>query len=490
MSSDFLKSFLSAVRLPPALADHVIDEYQDSYASELAHNRSLGPSAVRLVKSKLTVNAMRSLVFTGEPGVLDAVLSTNERRDYVIDTMLRPCRLSPADQLRLVSRKLSPAIADDMLRHPQLTDQAKRKAAFRASESMRASWLRLVQLDEDEVFAHLSDITAPKLLQSTTIPLLRLSRSLRTRCVVDGPDHLLAAACWTELDQGEQEVAASRIMAGTTFSHLDPTFGLLAHPGLDQKLRDSLWLRLSSSDRTAAGYLGVVAPKDTLMIKGRLADLDDNAQVTALLTAVKPTSNHSLAKLRSDSVLFELSRNLHLSLAVREKVARALVAHASTIAQDELHALRVALSDIALRMDPSQKPALTLKRLGLKGYVARTLEVAPRLLRSGEADTGKPEEDPSPYEPHVTSPPVTPETVLAMPFNDIGVAWRMDYVSSCLAGASEAFAKILGDATTPRSVRAWMVFLNLASTASDVPLATVAATAADLARIEHPMDAL
>jgi hypothetical protein len=56
--------------------------------------------------------------------------------------------------------------------------------------------------------------------------------------------------------------------------------------------------------------------------------------------------------------------------------------------------------------------------------------------------------------------------------------------SLILRGMSPAFSEELGDASTPGSLRAWMVFLDLADEAEDVPLKSVFATAKRLAHAE------
>jgi hypothetical protein len=117
MSTQFLEGILAAAEFPPAVTPIVVDAYAHRYADAMAHNACFAPFADRLLTQRLPIAARHSLISSGNAAALDAVLSTKERAEEVLGSIIRNWSLCSEDQLRFVNRRLTYKLATWVLYH-------------------------------------------------------------------------------------------------------------------------------------------------------------------------------------------------------------------------------------------------------------------------------------------------------------------------------------------------------------------------------------
>ena len=115
----FTQLALSSLDFPDGVFPSVIDTYAPRYAQDLRRNQHLGAHGYALANQMLRsgdLEELRRLILTGNHGALEAFLDSDETDYQVITTVMKSWRLCVDDQMRLVSRDLSPASAQEIFR--------------------------------------------------------------------------------------------------------------------------------------------------------------------------------------------------------------------------------------------------------------------------------------------------------------------------------------------------------------------------------------
>jgi hypothetical protein len=478
VSGEFLSSFLTAVEIPPAIAQQVVATHAAKYADRLAFNQSLGDAAAPLAKYKMDVDAMASLVRMKNPVVLDAVLASREAREKVVSGIKQYWRLSPADQLRLADRPVSEYMARSIVTDASFSPQAKALVVARAPASVHVNWLYTSSLSDDEMFVHLERVAKKKdLLPSVIVPVLIARPALRERALHSKIETLKIAACWTELGPRLHNEAAAFALSGNLKTTASPVIGLLAQPSFNYELRGQLARALTQAGKVAAVRAGVRLASSRLHVARPLSLLNDRSDINAVLDAASNPPALMHAQLVTASMLFELSRNPNLDRDHLERLMYAVCLHDAITASDRFSPLRHVLHPLAARLDPQVAPTDTLIRLGASDESVKSLAVVPVTWTGADLKTAVSQE---PYRnTAVDTRRGGPEESLKRTIANLAGS------TALLRGLSGLFSDQLGDATSEVSAHAWMLFLALVAEDPDVPLGTVLASAKNLAAAEQ-----
>jgi hypothetical protein len=130
--SDFLSGLLTAGSFPSPIKDLILASYEEDYQRALALNSEFAPGFLPRV-GRLSTSVTSALLKNPHYEYLDAVLSTDEQRTPVLVTVLDEWVLSPADQIRLLTRPVKPNFvkARVLLRNSRFTPEAQDLARLR-----------------------------------------------------------------------------------------------------------------------------------------------------------------------------------------------------------------------------------------------------------------------------------------------------------------------------------------------------------------------
>jgi hypothetical protein len=470
---------LRGAGFPESVATYVVETYKGRYGNALAVNRGLGSARKGLVGTKLEANSMKEMLLSGSTEIVDRILSTRESRDVAVHGIATRYALCYEDQLRLVSRALSPRMADYLLRIHELSDEAEKVVAHRASEKVLASWLDCHDdMRDDMLFPYLQRFHSHNLLVNMVIPTLSARRGLRSRALFEGPDVLRAAACWTELETWEWESAAT-FASGyrDDLCSLDPILGLLSQPSCPHEIRERLLSSLTERQLKSMRHHGFDR-EDRVYVEGPIRDIEDRGLLDNLLVAYSDKHTWELSQVARRGVLMEISWNKSLSNEQKEKLARVLCTQMASLSFFKNRTLLGALTRSVGELTDNTRASLA--RYGMSPYAIKQLE-------NGAGGT--------------TARMVLPEvTAWRGPMIEPAPTWgSSNYTDRCLsqlesieveknrgvlASLSRSFRKELGDGDRPASLAAWRIFLGLVEHGPDAPTRTLLESARLLGAIE------
>jgi hypothetical protein len=242
VSHGFLRNYLRVGNIPADVAPWVTATYGARFTPELSYNTSLGEVAGELLRHGVDTDVQYSLAIRGSTSVLEKVLSDPKWRSAsILLAIINTWDLKPADQLRLVARKLPPVIADDILNRNWCA-KAKAEALQYASAvgylTHKAQVCTLDNAGKEELLRDLA-VRAEDVHSLWDLVAVLLIRPDVLEDIFAGTSSWLKmAACWCELDEKIQKKAAKFACSQELFSKpTDPVAGMLTQTNLSRNLR-------------------------------------------------------------------------------------------------------------------------------------------------------------------------------------------------------------------------------------------------------------
>jgi len=369
----WLSSALERLPLPEQVTAALI-ERTPRHHDALAKNPAIGTLAATLATKKLCAQSMGEIACSDHPEVLDAILSTRERRDGVLATLLSYWRLGASDQLRFVNRSLSESIANQVLTSDRFGHDAKLVAHRRASLPTVETWLLTSALSDQKIFDLLSAYRAkrPSDLSSTTLALASARPGLRHLLANATVPCLIEAACYAPINSVEDQRRVVEFVTNNSNSVMVSSFvALLLQPSLDRDLRYELWQlldELPSNSYQSVRYecyrYGVATPEADIHVGRPLGSVTDNSVVEKILTSqvVAQRGYQDVNYLRA-GVLFDLCGNPHLDADTKQRLLVQAVSLFEESTFRNIDGLATAVASLASSLADDQKHCHRMLRL-------------------------------------------------------------------------------------------------------------------------------
>jgi len=489
--NNWTASALQYLKFPATLIDKIIETQGSTYANDLASNSSTGASATKLFKFKLKSDAVVSMVRNGDYSVVDYLLSTTkEKRDTVLYEIRRYWDITPADQMRLVNRRLTPGASGDILSDSRFLDQAKLVVAPRAEPAEVGRWIVNCSLDDDTVYNFVVDyVTArPDALWKECIGLLMQRPGLRTRFAASGVATLVQACAWVQLDTPTQEVVVNHVLTNVRHYEIRPILGLLASPWTTKDNRDKVWSFALANETDAfrdpvgeALRFAIPSSNSPIWPGTRLQDVTDPVQIETLLTYASGIGHDDLLKYLQAGILIEISQgNLASQGALVRRVLTSLVG-LSTYSAPYRRTVNKAAIDLATRATPSKEEAremLTKAGFGYAHHSSRDEDDdAAKIAHITQLETTQRSQD---YHRRYRSPVATPSADLsAVASATPERTYLSNYQSQ--ADVSAYLVQELGDGTSVLSEESWTVFFDMVTTNPAATFGQLTSTARKMA---------
>lgn len=120
-----VEDLLATVEIPDGAWPQILTSYRSSCLDAIVRNHSLGRHALPLLKPATPTNILRSLIWSANPFILDAILDSRDRRAKIVRAVLNTWRLSLADQRRLVEPPLGRDTVLCLLRDPSIAPEIR-----------------------------------------------------------------------------------------------------------------------------------------------------------------------------------------------------------------------------------------------------------------------------------------------------------------------------------------------------------------------------
>ena len=461
-----LRAALAEIPVPPAVAPVLVDAFDDAFFDTLVDNPALTTAALTKHVRSLEPAALEKLLYQGRLEVLAGVLASPENRSSVINSLLGAFELSTTDLTHLAERNLPQAACDTLLysyRH-DLEDALNIDTILeRASADARLQYLSGTDITDQDMLELLLAGAASTRSPLPLISVLLARPALRTPALVSEIGPLVIAACWCELDPALHEAAANAALAlspPATLAHAyNPVIGLLNQPTLvlsqRRRLEDYVFtnreaLRVPSSANKGLSRNMTMTPTP-VALRDQAHDLDAIIK-PATEFAHGPSSTRYVAT--TTPLLFELSKNPHLSAHQTLLVIRALLRHFSVMSTPRNMALFDATIDLIRRLDKD-----SLAGNYVTQHVDNRRHLVNHPLGAAFART-YPTTTPSPlytHRPYYNASP-DPGTVDWDIFTTDSIASLAANIS--LAPLGNYLVGVLGDGTEPASQNRWLRFFR------------------------------
>lgn len=473
MENKLLCSILQYAEFPTPILPEVISLYAPRFSRHLCVNQHFGATQTLLVSNHLSTEDAVTLSRSPNVDTLRALLALPDLEEPVLRSILDVWELCEEDQLRFVTRPLPSSIADQVVAQQKPFNELPRAtASYYSSNEVHSQWLRTHPLSDDDLLNHLAVCAASDTILTLQGHLLE-HPALRPRALRHHNPALRAAACWVTIAPGDEELAVAVSSEISSFNP-PPALGLLAQPNIPAGLRGPLWRSLSAVAKESAIYNGA-QPNLTppFRIQVPIAQAPDTA-IDAILFSLANISRKFVALAANLSYLHELCSNPNLTPLQTEELISVLVTYAQIVqglARDvvvrDLVALLAAIS-------PKVTPALALRRRNLSPIDTKP----PASLKRPRYTEYS----------HATKIPTVQDS--ASPVHGSWLATLLDtpttraLSSKQVSELSKKLSESLGDTTTPKSHRAWMIFLSLIQAEAAPTIRDAITTAKTLSRAE------